>query len=192
MAIASSVLLKEQFSFTKAIGIPLSILGAIVVISKGHLSQLVTGGVGRGELCILGCVLTWAAYSLIGKVVMGRLSPLVSVAYSSLIGAAALFVPASLFDGLASNLGRASLLDWTSIVYLAVFGTVLGFVWFYEGIKAIGATRAGLFINFVPISAVVLAAIILGEQMTASLAIGAALVLSGVYLTNRVPRAVAA
>jgi drug/metabolite transporter (DMT)-like permease len=192
IAIASSVLLKERFSFTKAVGIPLSILGAIVVISKGHLSQLVTGGVGRGELCILGCVLTWAAYSLIGKVVMGRLSPLVSVAYSSLIGAAALFVPASLFDGLASNLGRASLLDWTSIVYLAVFGTVLGFVWFYEGIKAIGATRAGLFINFVPISAVVLAAIILGEQMTASLAIGAALVLSGVYLTNRVPRAVAA
>jgi len=188
IAVASSILLKERFNLTKAIGIPVSILGAIIVISKGHLGRLVTGGVGRGELYILGCVLSWAAYSLIGKVVMGRLSPLVSVAYSSLIGAAALFVPALLFDGLTSNLARASLLDWTSIVYLAVFGTVIGFVWFYEGVKAIGPTRAGLFINFVPISAVILAGLILHEPVTLSLAGGAALVLSGVYLTNRVPQ----
>ncbi len=188
IAVASSILLKERFNLTKAIGIPVSILGAIIVISKGHLGQFVTGGVGRGELYILGCVLSWAAYSLIGKVVMGRLSPLVSVAYSSLIGAAALFVPALLFDGLTSNLARASLLDWTSIVYLAVFGTVIGFVWFYEGVKAIGPTRAGLFINFVPISAVILAGLILHEPVTLSLAGGAALVLSGVYLTNRVPQ----
>jgi len=192
IAIASSLLLKEKLSLTKAIGIPLSVFGAVVVISKGRLSQLTTGGVGWGELCILGCVLSWAAYSLIGKVVMGRLSPLVSVAYSSLIGAAALFVPAALYDSLASNLHLATWLDWTSIVYLAVCGTVIGFVWFYEGVKAVGPTRAGLFINFVPISAVVLGFLILHEQITWSLAVGAALVLSGVCLTNRTPRAGAA
>jgi drug/metabolite transporter (DMT)-like permease len=188
IAVASTALLKERFSFTKALGIPLSVLGAIVVISKGHLSQLTTGGVGLGELFILGCVLSWVAYSLIGKIVMRHLSPLVSVSYSSAIGATALFVPALLFDDLASNLSRASLIDWTSIVYLAVFGTVIGFVWFYEGVKAVGPTRAGLFINFVPISAVILAAVFLHEQITSSLAIGAALVLSGIYLTNRVRR----
>jgi len=112
----------------------------------------------------------------------------VSVAYSSLIGAAALFVPAALHDSLASNLYRATWLDWTSIVYLAVCGTVIGFVWFYEGVKAVGPTRAGLFINFVPISAVILAGVFLHEQITWSLAVGAALVLSGVYLTNRTPK----
>jgi len=188
IAVTSAVLLRERVSLTKAVGVPLSVLGAVVVISKGHLSQLVTGGVGLGELFILGCVLSWVAYSLIGKVVMKRLSPLVSVSYSSLIGAAALFVPAVLFDDLASNLRHASLIDWSSIVYLAVFGTVIGFVWYYEGVKAIGPTRAGLFINFVPISAVVLAGVILHEDITLSLAIGAALVLLGVYLTNQAPR----
>lgn len=188
IAIASSVLLKERLAFVRAIGIPLSILGAVVVISRDHLSQIVNGGIGPGELCILGCVLSWAAYSLIGKVVMRRLSPLVSVAYASLIGAAALFVPAVLFDNLASNIAHASWLDWTSIVYLAVFGTVIGFVWFYEGVKAMGPTRAGLFINFVPISAVILGSLILHEQVTASLVVGAVMVLCGVYLTNRTPR----
>ena len=73
-------------------------------------------------------------------------------------------------------------------MYLAVFGTVIGFVWFYEGVKAVGPTRAGLFINFVPISAVVLGFLVLHEQITWSLAVGAALVLSGVYLTNRTPK----
>jgi drug/metabolite transporter (DMT)-like permease len=62
---------------------------------------------------------------------------------------------------------------------------VLGFVWFYQGIQRLGAMRAGLFINFVPVSAVLLAFLILGEPLTASLLAGAALVTLGVYLTNR-------
>jgi len=65
-----------------------------------------------------------------------------------------------------------------------LFGTVLGFVWYYEGIKSIGPVRAGLFINFVPVSAVFLAFLILDEPLTASLLIGAILVSSGVYLTT--------
>lgn len=186
IAIASALFLKERFGATKAAGIPLSILGAAVVISEGRLGRVLSGGIGPGELLILTCVLCWVAYSLIGKAVMRRLSPLVSVSYSAAIGAAALAVPAA-FEGLAQNLGRASLLDWVSIAYLAVFGTVIGFVWFYEGVRAIGPTRAGLFINFVPISAVILAFLVLGEAVTWSLATGAVLVLSGVYLTNRAP-----
>jgi drug/metabolite transporter (DMT)-like permease len=62
---------------------------------------------------------------------------------------------------------------------------VLGFVWFYEGINQIGPTRAGLFINFVPISAILLAFLILGEPLTLSLLFGTLLVSTGVYLTNR-------
>lgn len=186
IAIASTIFLKERITLNKALGIPLSVVGAVVVISRGHVTHLATGGVGLGELCIFGCVLSWVAYSLIGKAVMRHLSPLASVSYSSLIGAAALFVPALLFDDLALNLHRASWIDWTSIVYLAVCGTVIGFVWYYQGVKAVGPTRAGLFINFVPISAVILAFFLLREPVTWSLAAGAALVLSGVYLTNRV------
>jgi drug/metabolite transporter (DMT)-like permease len=184
IAVASASLLGERLSPVRAAGIPLSIIGASVVISRGDLRQIVAGGIGAGELFILGCVLSWTAYSLIGKAVMRDLSPLVCVTYSAVVGAAALIVPASLLEGPAS-LARASLIDWVSIGYLALFGTVVGFVWFYEGIKAVGPTRAGLFINFVPISAVVLACAFLHEPITWSLAVGAALVLSGVCLTNR-------
>jgi drug/metabolite transporter (DMT)-like permease len=184
ITIGSALFFNERLGLTRTIGIPLSMLGAAIVISKGQWRQIAGGGIGWGELSILGCVLSWTAYSLIGKVVVRRLSPLVSVAYSAVVGAAALLAPA-LAHGLAPSLTRVSLMDWTSILYLAVFGTVLGFVWFYQGVKAVGATRAGLFINFVPISAVLLAFLMLREPVTRSLAVGAALVLSGVYLTNR-------
>jgi drug/metabolite transporter (DMT)-like permease len=188
IAIASALLFKERLTLVRAIGIPLSIFGAVVVISRGNLRQIAASGVGVGELFILGCVLSWTAYSLIGKLVMQRLSPLTSVSYSSVAGAAALAVPAGL-EGLTGALGRVSLLDWASIAYLAVFGTVIGFVWFYQGVRLIGTTRAGLFINFVPISGVLLGYLILREPVTWSLAAGAALVLTGVYLTNRTSNA---
>ena len=62
---------------------------------------------------------------------------------------------------------------------------MIGFVWFYEGVRLIGTTRAGLFLNFVPISAVILGFLTLQEPITWPLAVGAVLVLAGVYLTNR-------
>jgi drug/metabolite transporter (DMT)-like permease len=71
------------------------------------------------------------------------------------------------------------------ISYLAIFETVLGFVWYLEAIKNIGPTRAALFINFVPIFSILLAFFILREPITLSLLIGAILVTSGVYLVNR-------
>jgi drug/metabolite transporter (DMT)-like permease len=68
---------------------------------------------------------------------------------------------------------------------LGFFGTVLGFLWYYQGIQKIGPTRAGLFINFVLISAIMLAFFFLAEPITMSLLIGTVMVSLGVYLTNR-------
>jgi drug/metabolite transporter (DMT)-like permease len=115
---------------------------------------------------------------------MNALSPLASVTYSSVIGTVLLFFPA-FFEGMFKNYSSYTNMAWLSIFYLGFFGTVIGFVWYYEGIKKIGAMRASLFINFVPICAVVLAFFILDEPITLSLFIGTILVCSGVYLTNK-------
>jgi len=179
----AALIFKEKLSWIKASGIVLSVTGAIIVISKGSLGELVQGGIGWGEILIFGCVASWAAYTLIGKAIMKDLSPLASVSYSALVGTVALFIPA-VAEGMAKAIPGYSALDWGCIAYLGVFGTVLGFVWYYEGIKALGPTRAGQFINFVPICAIVLAFFILGEPVTWSLLVGAAFVVSGVSLTN--------
>lgn len=187
IALASAVFFRERLGLVRASGILLSVLGALIVISKGQLGKAAVGGLGVGEMLILACVLSWVAYSLIGKVVMRALSPLVAVSYSVVVGAVALFVSAC-FEDFGKHIRHAGSLDWLAIVYMAVFATVIGFVWFYEGVKHMGTTRAGLFINFVPVFAVLLAYVVLGEPVTASLGIGGLLVFVGVCLTNRVPK----
>ena len=184
IALLSAWFYKEKLTPGKITGILLSVTGAMVVISRGSLAGIVQGGIGFGELMIFGCVLSWVAYSLVGKAVMQAVSPLVATAYAAFLGMLFLAVPAWV-EGLPGALGHYTLPEWGSVVYLGLFGTVIGFVWYYEGIRQIGPMRAGLFINFVPVSAIVLAFLILSEPVTLSLLIGAGLVLTGVYLTNR-------
>ena len=184
IALCSALFMKEKIGLIKGLGVIISMCGAGVVVSKGSMSEIFKGSVGWGELFILGCVLCWVAYSLIGKAAMKSLSPLVCVSYSSAIGTIALLVPA-VFEGLLQNTRHASFVDWLCIFYLGVFGTVIGFVWYYQGVERLGPTKAGLFINFVPIFAILSALLILGESVTLSLAVGAAMVISGAYLTNR-------
>jgi len=191
IAIASTLFLKEKVTAGKAFGIILSLSGAVIVISKGNLLGMFKGNLGWGEFYAFCCVLSWVAYSLIGRIVMKDLSPLVSVCYSAIVGAVALSVPAY-YEGVIQNIGDHSTMDWLSILYLGIFGTVIGFVWYYEGVKQIGPTKAGLFINLVPIFAILLAFLILREAITLSLVVGAILVISGVYLTNRASPASAA
>jgi drug/metabolite transporter (DMT)-like permease len=191
ITIASAIFFRERISLLKALGIVISVVGAIVVVTRGRPREAIEGGVGWGEFFIFCCVLSWVAYSLIGKAAMEDLSPLVAVTCSSVVGTAALAVPA-LREGLIRNIPAHSATDWLCIVYLGIFGTVVGFVWYYQAIKRIGPVKAGLFINFVPIFGVLLSFLVLRETITLSLAIGAVLVVSGVYLTNRTSRVKAA
>ena len=183
IALFSAYFFKERLNLVKVIGIIISVAGAIVVVSRGQVFEILQGGLGLGEMYIFGCVASWVAFSLIGKAVMENLSPLRAVTYSSIAGTLFLAAPAFLEGGFGFL--AYSLSEWASIFYLGVFGTVLGFLWYYQGIQKIGPTRAGLFINFVPITAILLAFMFIGEPITMSLLIGTVLVSSGVYLTNR-------
>jgi drug/metabolite transporter (DMT)-like permease len=183
ISLLSALFFKESLNWIKSIGILISVFGAMVVISHGNLTDVAEYHFGSGELMIVGCVVSWVSYSLIGKIVMRGLSPLVSVTYSALVGTILLAIPA-LKSGLVKDIGQYGVTEWGSLFYLGFFGTVLGFFWYYQGIERIGPMRASVFINFVPISAILLSATLLGETITPSLLIGGALVICGVYCTN--------
>jgi drug/metabolite transporter (DMT)-like permease len=184
ISVFSALLFRESLTAGKVAGLFLSVTGAMTVISNGHPADLLHTGVGAGELAILGCVVSWVTYSLLGKPMMKTLSPVAAVCYASVAGTVMLFFPA-VSHGLFQALPAYSIHNWGALFYLGFFGTVLGFFWYYQGIQKIGPTRAGIFINFVPVSAVILSFLILDEPLTPALAAGAVLVISGVYLTTR-------
>jgi drug/metabolite transporter (DMT)-like permease len=183
ISLCAAVFFRERLDGRKILGILLSVTGAATVISRGAPWHIMRGALGWGELAIFGCVLSWVAYSLIGKRIMKGLPPMAAVTYSCLIGASALTIPAYV-EGIMSQMGGYSLEIWLAIIYLALFGSALGFSWYYQGIQAIGPSRAGVFINLVPVSAVFLAWLLLHETIHLSLIVGALLVTAGVYLTN--------
>ncbi len=185
ISLCAVLFFKERLNTLKIAGLCLSVTGALIVISKGNLFDILALKIGKGELLIFGCVASWVTYSILGKKAMNDLSPIVSVCYSSIAGTLLLFFPA-FFKGVFSNMASYQPLEWASLFYLGFFGTVLGFFWYYEGIKQIGPMKAGIFINFVPISAIVLSFFILNEPMTLSLIIGAIMVITGVYITTTV------
>ncbi len=94
-----------------------------------------------------------------------------------------LLIPA-LFEGLPGLLFEISYKSWAALSYLGIFGTALGFTWYYRGITAIGASRAGIFINMVPVFGVLLSWLILAETFKPSVITGGLLVLGGVMLAN--------
>lgn len=189
IALGAALFFGERLTRRKAAGVILSVTGAVWVIGRGAPLALLAQGLAPGDAAILGCVASWATYTLLGKKVMARISPLAAVTWSSLAGALML-LPAALAEGLAPLSYPVS--AWAALAYLGVFGTVLGFTWFYEGIRAVGPSRAGVFINLVPVSAVAIAWLLLAEPADPSLLLGGGLVLAGVWLTNTAPKVAAA
>jgi len=181
IALGAALFFGEGVTGRQALGIALSVAGAAEVIGHGAPLSLFASGLTPGDAAILGCVVSWSAYSLLGKAVMSRVSPLGAVTWSSLAGTL-LLLPPALVEGLAPAAYPWS--AWMAAAYLGVFGTVLGFTWFYEGILAVGPSRAGVFINLVPVSAVIMAWFVLDEPVDLSLLAGGGLVLAGVWLTN--------
>ena len=183
ITLCSALIYRESLPLSRLVGIPLSVIGALVVITRGQPLQVFSGGVGRGELLIFGCVLSWTLYSVIGKTAMRGLSPLAAVCWSSIAGTLLLSIPALAYGSLPEA-AHFSWPVWCSIGYLGLFGTVVGFLWYFEGIQTIGPSRAAVFINFVPVNGVLLATLLLGEPLDISLLGGGLLVVLGAYLAN--------
>ena len=184
-AVLSAMWLSERVRPLQAAGLLLALLGVGVVVTKGSPAVVRSLSFNPGDLLLLGAPLAWALYTILGKKVLARFPPLVATAYASLFGTI-LLLPAAAAEGpLLAGASRLTGYGWLSILQLALLGTVAGFVWWYEGVEALGAARAAVFVNLVPLFGVLLAALILGERMEWSQLAGGMLVVTGVYAGSR-------
>jgi len=92
---------------------------------------------------------------------------------------------AALSGGLLGDIVKARAIDWLCLPFLGILATGLAYFWYYQAIAVIGASRSGIFINTVPVFAVVMGALILNEPVHLSLLTGGFMVVTGVYLTNK-------
>ena len=188
IAAADALLFGARMTPRKALGIALAMTGCLSIVTRGDLPALFTGEVGLGEWLILGCVVMWTTYTFIGRRATLGLTPLAATFGACLTGGAMLTV-ASLTEGSYTQVADAGASALAAIAFLGILGTALAFTWYADGVKQIGATRAGIYINLVPVFAVPQGALLLGERLGLPSLIGGLLVLAGVMLTTVEPTA---
>jgi drug/metabolite transporter (DMT)-like permease len=146
-----------------------------------------TGGVGSdrvlGDVLFLGAALSWSVYTLAGRRAIARYGSISANVYATAAGTV-LLLPVTFFDGGWSPLLHAPAGAIAGIAYLSVIGTVLGFVAFYEGVRLIGAARAASFALLVPIFGVLSSVLVLHEPLRATLVVGGAIVICGLWLAE--------
>lgn len=186
-ALALALFFKERLGAKRWLGILLAFIGAVIIVARGDVLGAwndLSQALGAGELLMFCGVASWAAYTILGRHALRGLSPIAATTYASLWGLLLLAIGAA-FE--VPQL-HASQFNWqviASLLYLGVFGTVIGFIWYNEGIKAIGPARTAVFTNLVPVFGIALGALMLHESILISMVLGGVLVIAGVSLTNR-------
>ena len=180
--VLSALWLKERVRPFQAAGLLLALLGVGVVVTNGSLEVLQRLTFNPGDLLMLGAPLAWALYTIFGKKVLAWFAPLPATAYAALFGTLLLLPAAALEGSLLTGATRLSAYGWMSVLQLALLGTVVGFVWWYDGVAELGAARASVFVNLVPVFGVLLSALILSERLTVSQLAGGILVVVGVAI----------
>ncbi|WP_236034848.1 DMT family transporter [Alkalihalobacterium elongatum] len=181
IVLLSGWFLKETITKRHIIGMCVALFGVVIIISNGHLLDLVRVGFEPIDLILIGAVISWALYSVLGKVVLGKYSAIVSTTYAVFFGTLFL-LPFALYELTWSQIQDASIGVWASLLHMSIFVTVISFIMYYQGIKKVGAAKASIFINVMPVSAVIMATLFLGETFTFAHGIGAVFVLAGVYI----------
>jgi drug/metabolite transporter (DMT)-like permease len=161
-------------------GFLLAFLGVIFVVGiqallEFNLDYLV------GNLIILGAMFTWGLYSSIGKEAMKKLSPLEVTAGGSIIGAF-LFGIGALTEEVWALPAMVDPMFWMNALYLGVCVTFIGFLFYFISINKLGATRAGGFINLVPVFGTVFSYFILNDIIYWTYGIGLILVVFGIII----------
>ena len=187
--LGGAVFLHEPLTSGRLLGVGLALLGVAIELGGGNPLALFAGRAGLGEIALFGCVLSWAAYTLVSKRILGEgVSTLAVTTYAALAGTAMLFATGAVTGNL--EFPHASMKAWLAIAFIGVFSTALAYCWFSDGVRAIGPARTAVFINLVPVVAIALGVLLLGEPLEPSMVIGAVLVVSGVFIINRAPAAV--
>jgi len=183
VALWTFVLFGDRLTLRQAAGISISLAGVLVIICRGSLAVLLGIGFNRGDVLFLIALLIYAYYTA----ALRQRPPMHPLSFLAVtIGLGALLLLPGVFWELAS--GKTLVLDaasYLSFAYVAVFPSLLGYLFLNRGIELIGANRAAPFMHLVPVFGSVMAILWLGERFEVFHAVGYALVFTGITVATR-------
>ena len=168
----------------QGISLLVSLLGVCIVITHGHLSQLVKLQINQGDLYIMAAMLTWCCYTLFSQRMMTVMSPIMFTLITMITGTLALLVIC--LTSQVSPMTEMLQLPAFSLIlllYISIFATVLGYLFWINGVKHLGAARTSVFYNLLPVFAA-LVSYLFGQPLTLDQILGIVVVLAGLSISK--------
>jgi len=180
----SSLLKIEKTNIFQIIGVVLSLIGVVFIVTKADIEILKTLNFNKGDVTMVIAMFSWATYSALLKKKKYELSQIslleVVITFGLVFLIPIYFIEMSM--GYLIKLGKPFYLTLT---YVVLFPGLCSFFFWIKGISIIGANRSGIFLHLMPIFGAVMAMIIFKEKFMFYHLLGAIFILMGIILSNK-------
>jgi drug/metabolite transporter (DMT)-like permease len=172
----------ETLNAVRLLGLGISFTGIVVLTSERAAHP--TGRPLAGDLCTLVGVIGFAVYTVWGKKIAAQYDAIAMNTFNQ-CAAGVIMLPVAIRQATRLDWARVTWQGWFGVFYMAVMSSIVGYVIFYWALRHMPASRLAAFSYLQPVMAIALAALLVGERITPHVVAGGALVLLGVYLTER-------
>lgn len=178
--------IRERLSGKAWIGILLSFLGAIVVVSHGSWEVIRHVAFNRGDIYFLVAQVAWTTYSIMGVQVMKKMPPVLTTGWAGICGALITLLYGTITQEFQVTMLEGSL--WASFGYTVIFGGIMAMLFWNIGVKNAGPSITAIFQNVTPVVGMIGGSLAFAEQAGCQELLGAVLIFGGVYLTTHSKR----
>jgi drug/metabolite transporter (DMT)-like permease len=184
-ALLGWIFLRERLGRAGLAGILIAAFGVLLVVARGDPGAIAVGRLGApGDVLILVSCANWAIFSVLSRRGLKRHPAALMMFYVMVLGwilTTALFGIESGFRGIGPLSGTGLM----ALLFLGVFCSGVAYVFWYDALERIPASRVGALLYLEPLVTVAVAAWLLGETIRLGTMIGGAIILFGVWLVNR-------
>lgn len=179
---ASFILFSSRIAKEQAFGFVVSFIGVIVIAVQGDVANLIALNINFGDLLVIVAVLAYGIYTA----ALRSKPPMhwTSLMFILCLGATLTSLPLLAVEALQGATMLPDAQGWMVIAYIVIFPTLLGQVFYIRSVELIGANRAGLFVNLLPVWGALLAIAVVGEAFHFYHGVALALILLGIGLAE--------
>ena len=191
-AILAVIFLSEKMYLNLIIGLIMGLAGVGILFYYSPNIDIPLADRVIGNILIAGAALSWACNTILMKRAMTAsannatrpLNPLELTVWSSAAGLVIL-TPITAFEVVTQGAVLPTYEGWVGIIFLALFSTVIAYVWFADGIIKIGASMSALYVYLVPPFGIIGGYLLLQEKLGISLIFAFLLITGGVFIAQR-------
>jgi len=177
------ILYKERIALLQIIGVGVCMFGALLVVLRGQWETMLDLSFARGDILMAAAVILYALYSAFLPQ-RPQIHPLSFLTYTFGLGVLGL-LPLYIWEFTRQNHFAVTPEVVASVLYVALFPSILAYLCWNRGVDRVGANRAGLFVNLIPVFASILAILLLDESLAGHHILGMLFIFGGMILFNR-------